>query len=186
MSHIEDMVLNPTLIASVQVAREDFIHAAAHLSHAQSRWAPEGKWSISQIVEHIVRADQGMMVGTFRALEDFRSGRGMRKSDNPHHGMSLEEILKRTWKGPVKAPQVVEPSWGGPVSFWLAQLAANQHTLEAFANLLGEEDAEDMVFPHGISGPVNVLQRIEFMRFHMDHHRHQIEAIKAMDGFPIH
>jgi len=178
------MTLTEQDIEAVLTARTAFIASAEGLSHQQSRFTPEGKWSIAQIVEHIVRADQGMMVGTFRALEDFLAGRGMRKADNPHHGMTLEQIIENTWNGPVKAPASVEPQWGGPLSFWLSQLAANQQLLEDFARKAGNLDVEDMVFPHGISGPVNVHQRIAFMRFHLDHHREQIEAIKSRPDFP--
>ena len=178
------MVLNPALVASVEAARQDFIETAKGLSHAQSRWSPDGKWSIAQIVEHVVWADQGMMVGTFRALEDHMSGRGMRKEDNPHHGLALKEVIARTWHGPVKAPSSVEPHWGGPLSYWLTQLHANRTLLSEFVLLVGDRDVEDMVFPHGISGPVNVHQLIEFVRFHLDHHRRQILDLKSMGGFP--
>jgi len=178
------MHLPVELVDAVETSRRHFIASAGGLNHRQATFAPEGIWSIAQIVEHIVWSDLGMMVGTFRAWEDLKAGRGMRKADNPHHGMNLEEVIELTWDGPAKAPVTVQPKWGGPLSYWLAQLAANRQMLTEFVESIGEADVEDMVFPHGISGPVNVLQRIEFMRFHLDHHRAQIDALKALPDFP--
>jgi hypothetical protein len=44
-------------------------------------------------------------------------------------------------------------------------------------------DPEAIIYPHPISGPLNVKQRMEFLRFHMERHIHQIERIKkSMKG----
>lgn len=34
-----------------------------------------------------------------------------------------------------------------------------------------------VIAPHVISGPLDARQRLEFIRFHMDLHRRQIEAV---------
>ena len=36
-----------------------------------------------------------------------------------------------------------------------------------------------VIYPHFLSGPLDALQRLEFIRFHMQHHLPQIERIKA-------
>ncbi len=43
---------------------------------------------------------------------------------------------------------------------------------------------EQIIYPHIISGPLNVYQRMEFLRFHLERHQRQIENIKGHAGFP--
>jgi len=45
-------------------------------------------------------------------------------------------------------------------------------------------DLESVVVPHVVSGPLDARQRLEFVRFHLDLHRAQIEAVRSAAGFP--
>jgi hypothetical protein len=45
-------------------------------------------------------------------------------------------------------------------------------------------DAESVVFPHFLSGPLDAGQRIHFLRFHIERHRRQIAALMTGPGFP--
>ncbi|MFM7671814.1 MAG: hypothetical protein ACKO6Q_04400 [Bacteroidota bacterium] len=35
-----------------------------------------------------------------------------------------------------------------------------------------------IIYPHPLSGPLNVYQRLEFLRYHMERHQRQIEGIR--------
>ena len=45
-------------------------------------------------------------------------------------------------------------------------------------------DRSLVIFPHLLSRPLDARQRLEFPRFHLDRHRHQIESLMTEGGFP--
>lgn len=69
------------------------------------------------------------------------------------------------------------PQTNGPLAYWVASLAACQPVLNALEQKLDGLDLEAVVAPHFLSGPLDARQRLEFLRWHMDHHRQQIGEI---------
>jgi hypothetical protein len=59
-----------------------------------------------------------------------------------------------------------------------------QPLLEALGRFLQGMDLTTIVYPHTVSGPLDAGQRIEFLRFHMDRHRGQMERILNRPDFP--
>lgn len=59
-----------------------------------------------------------------------------------------------------------------------------QPVLEALGQALNGLDLEQIIYPHPISGPMNMIQRIAFIRFHIDRHSVQMENIKKHSNFP--
>jgi hypothetical protein len=46
-------------------------------------------------------------------------------------------------------------------------------------------DLATVIYPHVVRGPlVDARQGLEFLRWHLDYHCQQIEALKAAPGFP--
>ncbi len=97
---------------------------------------------------------------------------------------STEQIIEKTWQAKEKVPEIAKPRWGGPVEYWIAALRACQSLLDALNSALTGLDPEQVIYPHSISGPMNVTQRMEFLRFHLERHQRQIENIKAHPDFP--
>jgi hypothetical protein len=56
--------------------------------------------------------------------------------------------------------------------------------LDRLAGVLDGLDPETVLFPHFLSGPLDARQRVDFLRFHIQRHRKQIEALIAEPGFP--
>ena len=54
--------------------------------------------------------------------------------------------------------------------------------LARLAHELETLDLESVVYPHVVSGPLDGRQRLEFLRFHLDLHRAQIEGVKRLMG----
>jgi hypothetical protein len=173
------------LIGQVAVARQRLIKTASGLSPAQAQFKSSTEtWSITDNVEHLVWAEQGAINGMWRALEGFKNNAPIWKGECIHHGLSIEEVVDRTWQSKEKAPEIARPKWGGPTEFWILSLNNCQPLLESLGNALAGFDLEKIIHPHPISGPINILQRMEFLRFHLDRHREQIENIKSDPGFP--
>ncbi len=173
------------LIKQVEQARQNFIAAASGLSYEQSYFKPTPEaWSITEIVEHMTWAEQGGIIGIWKAIEGIKNNKPVWTGEAVHQGLSIEQIIERTWQPKEKVPENAKPRWGGPIDYWIASLKGCQNLLHALQIGLKGLDPEWVIFPHVISGPLNVFQRMEFLRFHLERHQKQIELIKAHLDFP--
>jgi hypothetical protein len=175
------------LIKQVEVARQNFIESCAALNYEQSNFKTSpGEWSIAQNVEHIVWAERSGTNGIWKAIEGARNNNPVWTGEAVHHGLSIEQIVQRTWKPKEKAPEIAQPRWGGPIEYWISSLNGCQNTLNDLVKALDGFNPEKIFYPHPISGPLNVFQRMEFLHFHLERHQAQIESIKRNPDFPKH
>lgn len=173
------------LLQDVSNSRNQFIKSASGLTPAQASFKPEADaWCITENVEHMFWAEHGGINGMWKTFESFKNGKPLYTGELIHHGLPVEEIVARTWKEKETVPEVAKPRLGGPIEFWILSLQNLQHVLAAFAKAVGGADLEKIIHPHPISGPLNVIQRFEFLRFHLDRHRNQIQKIKSHPHFP--
>jgi hypothetical protein len=173
------------LIQEVEDARERFIEPIETLSPNQAHFKPEPDvWSVVEITEHIVRAEYGGINGMWKAIEGIDTGRPVWEGEPPHRGKSIEQIISETWKEKEQVPPVAAPGWGGSLPFWIAALRANASLLTELGETLKRYPLEDVHYPHPISGPLDMRQRLEFLRFHLDRHRNQIDNLQRHPDFP--
>jgi hypothetical protein len=167
------------LFEQVEVARANFIAACSGLTREESTFKEsEDSWSITDIAEHIVRAEWGGVNGIWTAIDGYKRNRPVWSGDNLNDGLSIEEIVDKTWLLHQPAPEPARPQWGGPIEFWLQCLRNCEITLTETYRQLEGLDPEKIIYPHPISGPLNVYQRLEFLRYHMERHQRQIEKVK--------
>ena len=173
------------LISKVAFARKNFIASCSGLDYEQAHFksSPES-WSITEIAEHMVWAEQGGINGIWKTIEGIRIGKPIWTGEAIHHGLPIEQIIERTWKEKEMVPETAKPRWGGSLEFWIISLNSCQSLLVALNAALKGLDPEQVIYPHIISGPLNVIQRMEFLRFHLERHQKQIENIKADPAFP--
>ncbi|CAN5382377.1 hypothetical protein BH23BAC1_BH23BAC1_05240 [soil metagenome] len=173
------------LILKVNTARHQFISAASGLTPKQAYFKPsQEEWSITDNIEHMVWAEQGGINGIWRAIEGIRENNPVWKGENVNKGLSIEKIIENTWQPKEKVPESAKPRWGRPVDYWIVSLQNCQRLLEAMSKALTGLDIEQIIYPHPISGPLNLPQRMEFLRFHLERHQRQIENVKNHPEFP--
>lgn len=173
------------LLQEVENARQNFISVATGLTHEQENFKPSAdEWSIVNNVEHMVWAELGGLNGIFQAIEAKKRNQPLWSGENLNFGLSIEEIIDNTWQKKEKVPESAKPRWGGPVEYWAALLQNCQGLLFIMKEKLIGLDFEKIIYPHPISGPLNIRQRMEFLRFHLERHQRQIENIKAHPDFP--
>jgi hypothetical protein len=173
------------LIQEVEAARGRYIEAIAALTPQQAHYKPAPEtWSAVENTEHIVRAEHGGIAAMWKAVEGLETGSRAWDGDPPHHGKSIEQIVAETWNEKEQVPPVAAPSWGGPLAFWSAALQANEGLLRALGRALDGHELEAIHYPHPISGALDMRQRLEFLRFHLDRHRNQVEELRRQSGFP--
>ncbi|MGK2863735.1 MAG: hypothetical protein ACSLE0_17515, partial [Chitinophagaceae bacterium] len=140
--------------------------------------------SVSEITEHMVWAETGGINGMWKAMEGIRNNQPIWSGEAIHKGLSIEQIIEKTWQPKEKVPEVAKPRWGGSVGFWIPALKNCHILLEAFSVSIKGMDTEEIIYPHIMSGPLNVNQRMEFLRFHLERHQGQIENVKAHPDYP--
>jgi hypothetical protein len=178
------------LILDVAAARARFLEMVGKPSPAQAvfRPAPDA-WSITDNIEHITLAEQGGINSIWKALAGARAGTPVWTGTLVHAGLNIEKIIATTWKEREQVPATAAPKWGGPAEYWISALRSVQSQLDALGAELERAEGEGIdlaavVYPHVISGPLDVQQRLEFLRFHLDRHRGQVERIRQHADFP--
>lgn len=179
-----------SLIEDVTAARERFIGALGHPTpdHAAFRPASDA-WSITDNVEHMVLAERSGTHGIWKALDGVRRGAPVWTGEAVHRGCAIEDVIARTWREREDVPAIATPCWGGPIGYWIAALRAGQPVLDALGAELERAAAagvelDAVIYPHPISGPLDVWQRLEFLRFHLDRHAGQVQRIRSHPDFP--
>ena len=167
------------LVLEVKAARTRYLLAVSDLPQELSQYKPEEEsWSILNITEHLVHAEDVGVLGIWKAYSAYSQGDPLWKGNLMHSGSSIEQVVENTWQPREIAPEIAAPRIGGTLAYWVAALEARQAILEALEEQLKGIPLEDIVYPHPISGPLDARQRIEFLRFHMDRHREQVESMK--------
>lgn len=140
----------------------------------------EGRWSPTQYLEHLVRAEEATLWRMFKAVDDSRRLSEVLASPTPDD--TIEQIVERTWGERVEAPPLAVPQLGEPGSYWMVRMERNASLVSEFADLVREDELDALSYPHPISGPFTLRQGFQFVRFHMDRHRGQLEEAGRVDG----
>jgi hypothetical protein len=172
-------------IDEVSAARSRVLDQVQGLSERQAAFrVDQGSWSINEILEHLVLAECSGVTKIWAAADGVRSGNPAWTGEHTNSGLSIDEVIARTWKEKEVAPPIATPHIGGPVAYWIASFNSAQTLLQAMGNALVGMDLGTIIYPHFLSGPLDARQRIDFLRFHMDRHSYQIERIKDLVSFP--
>ena len=172
------------LISQVSDARARALDAVRLLSPEQAAVKPsEAEWSVNEVLEHLVLAEQSGVSKIWAATDGVRRGQPVWSGNHTNRGMDIDEIIARTWKEKETAPPIATPHIGGPKEYWIECLMGCQPILEKLGGTLGKMDLEAVIFPHFLSGPLDARQRLQFLRFHIDRHIKQIERIAQSEKF---
>lgn len=173
------------LAADIANARQSMLRESQSLAAAQAEFRPsEAEWSITQVIEHLVWAEHSGLNKMMVAMDAHRRGEPVWSGHNENRGKDIDDIIEATWKEREVAPPIAEPKWGGPLSYWLAFFQSNQGTVESVGGEIRETELDEVVFPHFLSGPLTLRQRLQFLRFHIEHHLPQVQRIKESSGYP--
>jgi hypothetical protein len=166
------------LLREVAQSRQAYLDTVSTFDEQQAVWKPSSDcWNAVEITEHLFWAEQGAILGMWKTWLGIKAGTLNYDADQPHVGLPIEEVIRRTWKEKELVPAVAAPRMGGPLGYWIAALDGLQSQLEAFGNLLTDADLTRIAHPHPLSGPLSFGQRFEFLRFHIDRHRGQVERL---------
>lgn len=173
------------LIAGVERARAAYLARAEALTPEQGSFAPQtGAWCIAEITEHLYHAEFGGLNLIWRAADGIARGEPVWTGDHVNRGLHIEEVVRRTWREREEAPASAVPRMGGPLAFWTSALRSCTPLLAQLGTRLADLPLDDTIYPHVISGPLDARQRLQFLAFHLERHRGQVEQILSHPRFP--
>jgi hypothetical protein len=173
------------LTENVEVARQQFLARIAGLSAEQAAFKVDAEaWSIAEIMEHLVHAESGGINLIWRAAEAVSRGDPVWSGESPNRGLSIEDVVQRTWRKRETSPQSARPRIGGPIGYWAAALRSCSALLAELKPVLLGLSLEDVIYPHAISGPLDARQRLEFLAFHLGRHERQVAEVMTRPEFP--
>ncbi|RYU96479.1 DinB family protein [Emticicia agri] len=168
-----------SLIDAISKARAEYLSEVNSLNPYQiSNKMAENVWNAIEITEHLYWAEQNGLVAIYKTIQAKEEGKSVWEGEQINKGLSIEIIIERTWQAKEIVPASAAPRVGGPIDLWTNYLQSLDIPLNGLANKLTDEDLTIMTFPHPISGPFDIRQRLEFLRFHIDRHRGQVAALK--------
>jgi len=158
-------------LAGIERKRLALLEEVATLDEAMLTAHPlPGKWSIREIIEHLVLAEDDV-VGDFSRLDA--------RDDQPrgigNHVRYLIVMSILRFRIPVKAPSRAMLPTGGRSLAELRETWDEHHRrLRAFVASLTREGTGRAIFRHPIAGPISVSQALVMLDVHLDSHIHQI------------
>ena len=153
------------------------------LTESQFRHKPApGKWSIGEIVHHLLLSEQG----SYRYMTRKNQAESLPRLGLPaaFRSAALTASLRLPLK--YKAPNVAsiqpsgEASWDTLKEDW----EETRKNLREFIDALPRERMKAAIYRHPYAGYFTVYQTLKFFEEHFQHHLKQIERIRAADGFP--
>ncbi|MFM7726258.1 MAG: DinB family protein, partial [Flavobacteriales bacterium] len=170
--HTEIQLRIDRLQASKQVM-EATIAAAGCDPHR----APQGEWSIAQVLEHLL-ASEG---GTLGYMKKKSSGGwdSLEVAAAEHNEKSAAIHARLESNERYKAPDVLpEPTNAIALEELLNRWNSLRNDLINFASIIPSEHFDKLVFRQPVAGMLTALQALDFMDAHLRHHLPQIERIR--------
>ena len=167
------------LLEEIKTSRDVLIQEINGLSnHKGSKKIDDNSWNIQGVIEHLVLAERGGFNLIYTAAEAFRNGNPVWDTKSENEGLSIEQIIDNTWKAKETAPESATPSGKWSLEIWTAHFINCDDLLTNLEPILKGLPLNKVIYPHFLCGPLNVIQRLEFIRFHIDRHFLQILEMK--------
>jgi hypothetical protein len=173
--------MNPKLqriLDRVEAERSDLLEALSTLSDQRFNAHPSpGKWSISQIVTHIITSER------LTLLYMKKKSLGVDQLDDSGWLESLKMILLRVSQRlpflAFKAPRVVVEHTPEPLSYEEAVKKWNtvRTAMKEFLEGIDEKHVRKKIYKHPIAGRLDAAQALEFCGEHIRHHLPQIQRL---------
>jgi hypothetical protein len=141
---------------------------------AMARTAPEGGWTVAQVIEHVLMTEDGigrLIGGMLKQLE------GTVDTDTDAIGPTLAHFEIHIPTRKLKAPDMVTPKGALPISEVLATQADVRQRLIAALEHGSGRALHTMTSPHPFLGPLSGYQWALLIALHQRRHLTQIRNI---------
>lgn len=134
----------------------------------------EGKWSIVQILFHLVKTER---LSVIIIEKELKSGKNKKAgAESAERGVRLLKAMKSDMQ--IKAPDILA---NVPDSYDIEELRLKWETirvqLKEILDNLPEEAAYLELYEHPFAGKLSLMQGLDFLHHHFLHHLKQIEIL---------
>jgi uncharacterized damage-inducible protein DinB len=165
-----------TLLSSLEIEREKLMDSLAMLSSEKLNSAPAGKWSIAQIVAHLITAERLSIQYMQKKIQ------GIEQAGDAgivEEGKLIVLIISQRLPLRFNAPKLVKEST--PTLSTLPELTAQWDSVRSDLKQLLEKIPDHLVkrkiYKHVFAGKLNSRQALIFFREHFIHHLPQIQRL---------
>jgi len=176
------MKLNSTF-DEIEALKTSLLHDFEQLSLHQLSFKPNArKWSLLQVIEHLMLAETGSVNYVNKKILD----------PSQLENYSLRATLRFWWlqfflkapfrikRRPTQVTPTLEPNFDDVKLRWdIARKA-----LRKFVDKHDDAILKKLVYKHPFAGRINTLQMMQFFKLHINHHKKQIERIKKHRNYP--
>jgi uncharacterized damage-inducible protein DinB len=173
--------LNPRLqqlYESLEAQRHQLMDSLKNLSFEKLNHQPEGKWSINQIIAHLITAEKMSVMYLTKKIQ------GVNEVENSGLFEELKMmglIVSQRLPFKFKAPRVVVENTSASTS--LKQLEQEWNSVRDETKTLLEKIKDDqvkrMIYKHVRAGKLNIQHALIFFREHVIHHKPQIKRLQS-------
>lgn len=161
---------------SLKLKREALLqHIGSLPNHVTSFKAGPDKWSIGEVVEHLVIVEKDLykQLSTNVPTSTFDP-----KSRTPEKHQTVIKVMERDI--PVDVPdKSVEPHGRLTLDELLTQWDDIREKLQGVLAEILSENKDDLVYQHPFGGPLDISETLHFIDVHFDNHIRHIERILA-------
>ena len=156
--------------------RQELAELIAAIPHERVTEVPDGeKWSIQQILEHLVLVDRAALQICSRLLDGARAD-AKPPTGGEIAGAEFKEKVGSVFGAKLEAPNVVQPTGNVPIAESMSKLEQNQAKFEQLIDDLGKYDLTGHKFPHPYFGPLTAAEWLIMAGGHEARHMRQIKA----------
>lgn len=169
----------------IEKQRNALLDDVAGMTHVQLTYRPEpDAWCILEVFVHLMTAEaNGLKYMNKKLLGDIETLEQSGFMTNVRLGI-LNGFLRLPIK--FKAPEAAsfEPRDYYDFKEIRAEWDELREAWKEFLDQFDKPSANKLIFKHPIAGKFNVMQTLQFLGEHVEHHVKQVERIKANENFP--
>ena len=170
LAHIQETYDRLTAKRAKLLRRLDSLESEV-LSHK----AGPDKWSIVEVVEHLVIAEEDLIE---QLTTDEHSPALEIESRSAKNYQTVIKVMERDIE--VDVPhESLEPHGRMALDDLLPKWDDIREKLHGLLAGINEKDRDDMVYRHAFAGPLNISETLHFFEVHYDNHMRQIDKILA-------
>ncbi|MGD9302247.1 MAG: DinB family protein [Desulfobacterales bacterium] len=137
------------------------------------------KWSIVEVIEHLVLAEENM-------LEQLTSASSALNLDPRDRSAKNYHIVIKVMTNDIAVDvpdESMEPRGQFSLEDLLVRWKDTRQKTRAYIEGIHPEKAGDLVYRHPFAGPLDISETLRFIDVHFDNHRRHIDKIKALKNY---
>jgi hypothetical protein len=164
------------IFTKIEIDREQILNSVAGLSVEQYHRSINGKWSIGQILTHLLTSERlALMYMKKKSLGITTLKNSGWLEPIKLFLLQISQRLPIRYKAP--APIVKHTPDSLAFSDLKKQWVESRLELHAFLETIDDRNIRKMIFKHPIAGMFNAIQGVTFLREHLMHHLPQINRL---------